>query len=217
MSKFKQILSYVWDIPIERTGSDVNPYLEVVWSNGKKMLNTREANFSFGNGFGVFQKAMQLTAAEIRNAQRILILGFGCGSIVKLLEDEHHYAQQVTGIEYDQVILDLYDRHFARQHSLKPELLCRDAEEFVSSTDEVFDLIFIDLFAELNTIPFVFSSEFTQHLKERCPSGTLVYNLVQRGTTDQNNIQELTLQLSSWYRNVEQHPFQDINRILIAK
>ncbi|MFT7379733.1 MAG: hypothetical protein ACI8ZQ_001486, partial [Bacteroidia bacterium] len=65
---FYKIASYVWDIPIAKTSSPQNECLEIVWSMGRKMLNTENANFSFGSGFEVFKLAMSKIPTNITNA-----------------------------------------------------------------------------------------------------------------------------------------------------
>ena len=156
----KQIASFAWDIPIERTTSEHNPYLEVVWSNGKKMLNTKDANFSFGNGYLVFEKAFDLIKDFVPTSKKSLILGFGCGSILHLLEKKYNYQGEIVGVEYDQVILDLFQKHFAHEYTKEPKLITGDAQKFVHQNDELYDLIFVDLFTELDNVEFIFNKDF---------------------------------------------------------
>lgn len=217
MSAFKKIISYIWDIPVERTGSEHNPYLEVVWSQGRKVLNTRNANFSYGNGYGVFAHALSLISDDIAASQHALILGFGCGSIQQLLERSSHFTGDITGIEYDQTIIDLYDRHYASSFKTYPTLHCADARSWVEQNDSVYDLVFIDLFQELNNVDFVFNASFNENLKRICPNGILVFNLISTRPDHKAQITELQLLLNRWYREVSVHEFQEINRILIAK
>jgi spermidine synthase len=86
-----QLCSFFWDVPILKTSSPQNEYLELVWSNGKKILNTKEANFSFGNASKVITRALSPYTHKIKEAQNILILGFGCGSVVELLDLKYNY------------------------------------------------------------------------------------------------------------------------------
>jgi spermidine synthase len=116
-----QLCSYFWDIPILKTSSPQNDYLELVWSNGKKTLNTEDANFSFGNASKVIARALSPYTHKIQEAQRILILGFGCGSVVELLDQKYNYKNSLVGIEYDATIIELYKDHFAHLFQLKPK------------------------------------------------------------------------------------------------
>lgn len=214
----KQIASYVWDIPIERTTSPQNDYLEVVWSNGRKMLNTKEANFSFGNGYKVFETAMKQVEPQIPLAKNIAILGFGCGSIHHLLEKKYKYTGSLIGIEYDAEILRLYTDHFADQYNLKPELHVEDAFKYAKSTNQTFDIVFIDLFYELQNSPLLDSEEFLSSLQRMCKNGgTLIFNTTTTDEMGLNTVFELQMWLSKHYKNVIKTPFQDFNQILIAR
>ncbi|PCJ66072.1 MAG: hypothetical protein COA58_08335 [Bacteroidetes bacterium] len=213
-----KIASFLWDIPIEKTSSEHNDYLEVVWSQGKKMLNTKDANFSFGNGYGVFEKAIGLIEKDISSVQNTLILGFGCGSILHLLEKKHSYNGEITGIEYDPIIISLFKKHFEPNYSLKPELIAIDAFDFLNQCKDQYDLIFIDLFKELDNVDFIFTKPFISSLKSISNTNTiLVFNTIKRTELDHKNISELILKLSRHYKNVSSASFQDLNQIIIAK
>jgi spermidine synthase len=215
--QFKRLLSFIWDIPIEKTSSKHNPYLEVVWSYGRKMLNTETANYSFGNGYKVFQRAFKEVEQEINKAKDVLILGFGCGSILHLLEKKYNVKPDIVGIEYDAQVLELFDSHFADNYSLQPELLAMDAEEYMNTCTRRFDIIFIDLFQELNNAPVVTKPQFIEQLAKAASNGTLVFNLTEQNKQDKAAIQELILQLSRYYKDVKRVPFQEYNQIVIAK
>ena len=214
----KRIASFVWDIPIEKGSSEHNPYLEVVWSNGKKMLNTKDANFSFGNGYLVFNEAFKHINENLPSAQNVLILGFGCGSILHLLEKKHQYNGKVTGVEYDSVILELFHKHFAQRYTTKPNLITADALDFVAHYQDSYDIIFIDLFNELENVEFIFNHNFVDNLKGiTSEKGVLVFNTIKQTTRDQENISELIMSLSNHFKDVSSHPFQNLNHIIIAK
>lgn len=214
----KKIASYVWDVPIERSSSPQNDYLEVVWSNGVKMLNTKEANFSFGNGYKVFATAMKQIEEPINHAKNILILGFGCGSIHHLLEKKYSYKNTLVGVEYDADIIRLYTEHFAPEYSSKPQLHLQDAAQFMKENNNPFDIIFIDLFCELENSPLLESPDFLTHLKEACSAnGILVFNTTTTNTHGENIVFELQKWLGTHFITVSKLPFQDFNQILIAR
>lgn len=214
----KKLTSYVWDIPIERTSSPQNDYLEVVWSNGTKMLNTKEANFSFGNGYKVFATAMEKIELQITKAKNILVLGFGCGSIHHLLEKKYNYSQNLVGVEYDSEIIRLYKKHFSSEYTLLPKLYIEDALAFSQNTIEMFDIVFIDLFSELDNSPLLDSEEFLTSLKKMCGTKTtLVFNTTTTNEKGETTVFELQMWLSTHFKTVTKTPFQDFNQILIAQ
>lgn len=216
MSKFKQILSYVWDIPIERTSSEQNSYLEVVWSMGRKMLNTKNANYSFGNGYKVFERAFKQIEDSIPSITKVLVLGFGCGSVEHLLLNKYHASADLTGIEYDPVIIELYNKYFKQVNS-NSKIIEGDALEFIKGSNEHYDLIIIDLFDDLSTVPFIYEDHFTNalvdHLRE---NGILIYNTVKQEELRSKST-TLGIKLSKHFKEVSFLDFQEINKIIIAQ
>jgi len=215
--KLLRLFSWVWDIPIEKTSSPQNEYLEIVWSNGKKMLNTKEANFSFGNGYKVFETGMKFITEEISKAQDILILGFGCGSILHLLEHVYLYDQNIDGIEYDPEIIRLFKEHFAQNYSNVPELYAVDALTYLKGLQKKYDIIFIDLFIELDNSPLLSNNTFITFLQDSLQKGgTLLFNTTVKTKSEEINHSELLLLLSSMFEHVKTKDFQDYNVIIIA-
>ena len=215
MRLLKKIASYIWDIPIEKSGSELNPYLEVVWSQGRKMLNAQNANYSFGNGYKVFERAFDELKVLDNPPQSVLVLGFGCGSVEHLLQTVLGIKSVITGVEYDAEIIRLYQAHFAPESPAKVH--CMDAREFLSNNQEQYDLIVVDLFQDLETVPMIYEGLFTDLiLKASAPGGQLVYNTV-KNAEHHDLFSELLLKLSTSFKEVGQIDFQEINRILIAK
>ena len=216
MTSLKKICSYLWDIPIEKTSSKQNPYLEVVWSQGKKMLNTKNANYSFGNGYKVFQLAMGKLPERVDKTNKVLVLGFGCGSVLHLLRKVYHSKCEIVGIEYDPEIIRLFNQHFNDEKDQLLTLLQADAFEFIKESTSKFDLIIIDLFDDLSTIPMVFLPEFTKELRRISnKDATLIYNTV-KNPQHQTSYSELLIDLSRNFREVSTLEFQGINQIIMA-
>lgn len=218
MEIVKKIASYFWDIPIEKTSSSLNPHLEVVWSRGIKMLHSKNANYSFGSLHQVFEKAFQEITDEIKNSDEVLILGFGAGSILDILDKKYAYKGRVTGIDYDPKIFELYKKHFETDIQLKAQLIISDAETFIATNTQIFDLIFVDLFQDLEPDTLLAKKEFASKLKA-CIStgGTVIIN-----TTSENGISteaqmQLMMNLSSHFKSVFTHKYLDINTVFFAK
>lgn len=218
MSLIKKISSYIWDIPIEQCSSAQNEYLEVVWSMGRKMLNTKNANYSYGNGYKVFVHAFKKLNLQTQANLRILVLGFGGGSVENILRERYNIEQPtIVGVEYDAEIVRLYNKHFKAGQNENLSIHVGDAKEFMQLNTQVFDLIIVDLFDDLQTIPLVFDPEFTTNVINACsPQAKIVYNTVKN--IQQNNKRtELCLQLSKRFRDVQIHEFQELNQIIIAQ
>jgi len=213
-----QLCSFFWDIPILKTSSPQNEYLELVWSNGKKILNTKDANFSFGNASKVIEKALTPYAQEIQEAQNILILGFGCGSAIELLDRKYNYKNKLIGVEYDAKIIDLYHEHFANQFQLKPKIVCSDAADFLRQDYAKYDIILVDLFKELENSILLKDSIFLKAIKSHTAFGGLtIFNTISRSEAESKLLSTLMIELGMLYKNVNTEIFQDINNIIVAK
>jgi spermidine synthase len=213
-----KIASYIWDIPIIKTSSPQNEYLELVWSNGKKTLNTKDANFSFGNASTVLEKAISPFANEIKDAKHILVLGFGCGSLLHLLEKKYHYTGKLTGIEYDAKIIELFYDHFASSYSLTPNVICCDAANFLKEDSTKFDIIVVDLFQELNNSKLLNDLSFLKALKTHTEiSGMVILNTINRTEHENRLLSTLIIELGMLYKNVTTQVFQDINTLIVAR
>ena len=218
MDNVKKIASYIWDIPIEKASSNKNPFLEVVWSNGKKMLHSKNANYSFGSLHEVFKQACKQVEEEIDDASSILILGFGGGSILDILDKHFAYGGSVTGIDYDAKVLELFHKHFAPSIGITPQLHATDAETFLKNSAEVYDVIFVDLFQDLQTDGLLLNPSFSEMLKQHLSSkGVVLLNTIFSTSEDKSPQLDLMLNLSSTFKSVNTINCQNLNTVFIAK
>jgi spermidine synthase len=81
MNKPDCCLSYLYPITVERVSSEYNPFLEVVISGWKFLLNRRNANYSYGSLHILFKKVFRKLKLNWENIEDVLILGFGTGFV----------------------------------------------------------------------------------------------------------------------------------------
>ena len=218
MEKLKKIASYIWDVPIANYSSPYNPHLQVVWSGGKKMLHSKNANYSYGSLHEVFSEACIRISKEISEAKSILVLGFGAGSILHILEKNYNYQNKVVGLDYDPIIFEIYQKHFAPEIKLQAELVISDAKKFLLTTNEKFDIIFIDLFQDLQTDSLLFSPELPNLLRTHLENnGTIVINTIIQNSEDKNAAFELLINFGKTFKKVSTQDCHDLNRIIFAK
>ena len=151
---FRYLLSFLRPQVVERLQNDLNPMLEVAYENGRLQLHGATVNYSFGNLQKVFRSAFEHYRVLQRRPARVLILGFGAGSVAQLLL-ERPYDFELTGVEHDPAVLALGQRYFRLDEllrQLKPELVVEDAVEFVKQESRVWDLVIVDLFVD-DTVP----------------------------------------------------------------
>jgi SAM-dependent methyltransferase len=170
-------LSYMMSQPIEETASPHNPYLRVVLKNGRYQLQTLNAIYSYGDLYDNFSKAFEKLDLERAGVQRVLILGFGLGSIPLMLEKMFHKNYDYTAVEIDAEVLRLAKKYVVTDLSSKITFHTTDALEFVAFSEEQFDMICMDVFID-DTVPTAFEQEeFLMNLQKiLSPNGLLLFN-----------------------------------------
>lgn len=179
----KQVLKYLSSFillhTVEKRRSELNSFLEVIYYNGKYLLDSPRANYSFGGLHTVFQRTFSKFGIKKREIKNALILGFGSGSVASILQDEYGKHLEIVGVEKDQAVIDLAKKYFSLERYKKLTLHCEDAYDFVQQCENKFDLIVMDVFIDLDVpdkfLDEIFISSLGKLLSEK---GILFYNLV---------------------------------------
>lgn len=170
----KKSLSYLW--PLTKSyNSHYNGKLEVTWINGRKVLDSEHANYSYGP----LQEVLDRGLAEIRadRSAPILLLGLGGGSAIPLLRKKYKYYGKITAVELDASIIEIAKTEFSIEDHQPLEIICADAEDFVHTTSGKFGLIVIDLFLDLRVPEKFFSPSFWKNISELLePGGKVLFN-----------------------------------------
>lgn len=155
----KRLLSYIYPILLETHHSEISGVLELSLQDGKLVLDSKFANYSYGSLHEVFQKVIK--ELKFRPKQKnALILGFGAGSIATILNKENKQGLDIDGVELDPVILDLYQEHFTFQAPGKVQIYQDDALAYLKRSDKKYDYIFIDVFENLSVPESLLNEEF---------------------------------------------------------
>lgn len=166
MKRIKSAVSYVYPVTIEKRRGTVNPYLEVIQFKGNHILNAQTVNYSFGGLQLVFESLFHKIKIDQYEFKNALILGMGGGTIISLLRDKYGKKCQITALEKDKVIIELAATYFRIDTYPNLHIVCEDAFEYVSKTNEKYDLIISDLFVESN-VPEVFATlKYLKYLKK---------------------------------------------------
>ena len=120
-----------------------------------------------------------------QKTENVLVLGFGLGSVVDLL-DQHPTIKQISAVEMDEVIIDLAKKYLQSALKNKVEFICGDAEKFISTSIKKFDLILFDVFIEDET-PLQFIQEvFLNQLRELVSkNGILLFSKIEISVKDE--------------------------------
>lgn len=184
MNPFNFFLSYLYSISVEKTSSVYNPVLEVSIENGKYVLNADHSNYSFGSLHTIFLKAFQKLRIGEKQMDKVLLLGFGAGSVPAMLFEEFDLNCHITAVEIDEKVIELAKKYFNIQRFKNLKLIRADAFEYVQSCNHKFDMIVVDIFID-NKVPVQFESvKFLGALKRLMNNNSqLLFNkIVQQGT-----------------------------------
>ena len=170
----KRLLSYIY--PVTKTiASKYNGELEITWYNGKKHLNSKNANYSYGS----LQRILKfgLEKIDLSSVNSVLVLGMGGGSVIETLRNDFNYNKTITAVEIDAVIIEIAKIEFEVKEDENLKIICADAIEFIKDNDKSFDVIIVDLYIDL-TVPDKFLSlEFWDHvLRSKSSKGNIIFN-----------------------------------------
>lgn len=179
--------------PVEQRKGRLTSFLEVVLDNGKLVLNTANVNYSYGSLHDIFYKTFQKLNIPEREIKNVLILGFGGGSIASLLIDTFHKNCAITGVEADEVVIELAKKHFNIERFKNLDIHKTDAYTFVAGCTQKFDLIAIDIFVEDETPEKFSDNQFLLSIsKLLTPTGIVCYNRMLPATNEEIQAVELT-------------------------
>jgi len=201
----KFISSFLFTYTVEEKRSEVSGKLEVLYSNGKYVLDTSNVNYSFGGLHTVFQKAFGQFRIKERKIKNVLVLGFGAGSVASILQEEYGKHVEMVGVEKDREVIELAKKYFSIAKYKDLTLCCEDAYDFVlNSTPSSFDLIVLDIFVDL-IVPEKFQEEnfLTALNKFLSPDGILFSNFIARDEKTRNRGAQLYNRMNSLIGHTE--------------
>jgi spermidine synthase len=210
-----RLLSFIYPIT-KKVKSEFNGTLEITWYNGKKHLNSKNANYSYG----ALQKILKhgLNKIDLSPCKNILILGLGGGSVIKTLQKKFSYKKSIVGVEIDPVIVKIAEEEFKMSTIENLKIICDDAFNFMDKNKSKYDLIIVDLFIDTKIPSSFFDISFWKNIVE---ASTKNGNILFNASLDSNNEHEIINISSFLYKNKFQieklEKVNKTNTLLIAK
>jgi spermidine synthase len=172
----KWIISYLYPIT-KHIHSTYNGVLEVTWVDGKKVLNTKNANYSFGALHKVMRFALK--KIDLKEKDTVLLLGLGGGSVINILRQELRQNNSIDAIEIDPVIIEVARNEFGLGSYSSVNVTCIDAYKYVERDTKLYDLVIIDLFID-NNIPLKFcENKFWKNIYRITDfNGSIIFNVL---------------------------------------
>lgn len=169
----RKLFSYLWPLS-KGYASEHSRRLEVNWINGKKVLDSPNANYSYGKLQEVLNFGLDFLEPE--RAKSILILGLGAGSILESLSQRGVKAK-IKAVEIDPAVIAIARSEFGLDRYAL-ELEEGDAAVVLANERKNYDLIIVDLFID-DQVPVKFRQvHFWELLCNRLTAdGQLLFNL----------------------------------------
>lgn len=164
-----------------RVPSRYSPGLVVRQHQGRKVLDTQYANYSYGPLHQVLRYALMHVPAGPPEAP-VLVLGMGGGGIIELLRQERGHTGPVTALELDPAIVEVAATEFNIRPDATLQIVCADAFVWLpTAPTAAYELVVVDLFLDLLLPRQLSEPEFWQHLRRVLrPGGTVVLNTLQQ-------------------------------------
>ena len=211
----KRLLSYLYPIT-KKIKSKYSDTLEITWYNGKKHLNTKNANYSYGS----LQQILKfgLKQIQLKTVENILVLGLGGGSVIETLRKDFNYKKQIYGVDIDPVIIDLAKEEFSLKTDKNLKIICQDAVQFLDETILNFDLVIIDIFIDTEVPNFVLEDHFwTAILKTASAKHQIIFNAALHQNNDQKLAGIISFLNQNKYKTETLNKVNGTNTLLIAQ
>lgn len=210
----KRILSYLWPSTTYRD-SDYNGRLEVTWINGKKVLDSKHSNYSYGS----LQRILNYSLSKVYSSSisETLVLGLGGGCIIESLRHSFAYTGHITAVEIDTTIIDIANKEFNISEDDTLKIIASDAFNYIKQCQAQYDLIIIDLFID-NKVPDKF---YTLKFWERLiplihQNGHVIFN-AGIDLEDHHSIDAICKNFKTYMQFTKHQRVNGTNTVLIGK
>ena len=210
-----RLLSYIYPIT-KKVESKYSGTLEITWHNGKKHLNTKNANYSYGS----LQKILKfgLQKIDVSNCKNILILGLGAGSVIDTLIKDFKYKNHITALDIDPVIIEIAKAEFNLSENKNLKIICDDAFSFTNQNKDLFDLIIIDLFIDTKVPSDFYKLSFWERIiKSNSSKGSILFNASLQNNNDKKLFGIFSHLEDNNYQTTKLEKVNGTNTLLIAK
>lgn len=210
--RIKKLLSYVWP-QTQKVVSEYNGTLEITFINGKKVLDSKNANYSYGS----LQEILEIgvSKVDLNKVDTVLLLGLGGGSLIGSLRTKFNFEKEITAVELDAEIIKIAKTEFLIDTDNCLKIVNNDAFNFVENAKEVYDLIVIDLFIDQKVPQQFYSEPFCNHIYNRMSlKGQMVFNL---GMTEDEEMDKVVRYFKKRNCNIAQYnKVLKTNTLLVA-
>lgn len=155
--------------------SPINQKLKIFLKKDKKILNTKNANYSYDGLQEVLNKG--LNRIPIKEVNSVLVLGMGAGSVVDSLRNKFSYFGPILGVELDPVVIEIAEKEFNISQFYDVEIVQADGKKFLKEHPHQYDLIIVDIFIDIKVPKRFYSKKFWNKIEDRVAlNGFVLFN-----------------------------------------
>lgn len=210
----KWVISFIWPIRIVSDGKGTT-YIELVLYQGKRLLNSSNANYSNGNLQVAYRSLFREVNLQLEKRTSALVLGFGLGGVSTLMNENNPKLKQV-GVEVNATILKWYMAFCRPVPNLN--LIQEDVMLFLDSQTDCYDVVIVDVYNDLDVPEELHRKEVLAKIQSfLSPNGVLVFNKIVGNDTQKDEADQLILDLSSMFKSVITNNQFDLNRFIICQ
>ncbi len=175
-------------------------------------LGNAEILYSDGDRYRPAIAAVKHLKAFLPSVKKVLVLGTGLGSMVRVLHSKG-YKLQYTLVEYDKMVLQWAMETLDELQGVQLEPVCADAKIFMAKNNALYDLVFIDIFIGRVVPDFVAAEAFLQQCKNSlAPGGRLAFNYIINDMQQWEDVQRVFASVFPDHTVVK----HEVNRVFIT-
>ncbi len=175
-------LSYLYPQTVLKTSSNYNRNIRINEENGKFKLLVDGARESGEYIRELWEYAFrELRFPWKQNIRSILVLGVAGGTVIHMLRKAFPEAS-ITGVEIDEVMIDIGKQYFGLGSFRNLRLICDDAVRYVQKSKKgMFDLVILDIFIGPDVPDVVLTEDFQKDLRGLLrKNGVLLVNYLRQ-------------------------------------
>ncbi len=210
-------VSYFIPLTILRTGSRHNKDIRVLEESGKYKLLVNGARESGAYIAELWRYAFRcLHVDDTRSVTNILVLGIAGGTVIHMLHALYPKAR-ITGVDIDEVMIDVGKNYFGLGKVAKFTMVCMDAAAFVAFHKGLrFDCVVVDIYVGPDVPDFVLTPEFQSSVKKIfTANGFVLINYLHQSGYEEKVVKLRDI-LQTIYKNVQSADIYN-NRFFLAQ
>lgn len=182
---WKKWVSWCWPQHLETMEDREGSHVSVWLSRGRLQLTASNAIYSYDDKYTNFLRPLKKLYPTPKSGEKVLLLGFGLGSIVYILEKVLRCDFVYTAVELDEAVISLASKYSLPRFRSPVTIVEGDAVYYTHYAEGTYELICIDIFEDDIIPPSCETIQFLERVKALLtPGGILLYNRLYQGSGD---------------------------------